>query len=112
MKYYYNLYVSDSIREKKLNILSRIEKNELILGKFLVVLTQNEKNHLEFFDSALVTQKMVEKDKLFVVGLADGYGGAVKIVEKIVNEVLQATGGTDIRNYLLKEQMEYEKRNG
>ena len=112
MKYYYNLYVSDSIREKKLNILSRIEKNEWIFGKFLVVLTQNEKNHLEFFDSALVTQKMVEKEKLFVVGLADGYGGAVKIVEKIVNDVLQATGGTDIRNYLLNEQMEYEKRNG
>ena len=112
MKYYYNLYASDSIREKKLHILSRIEKNEFVLGKFLVVLTQNEKNHLEFFDSALVTQKMVEKDKLFVIGLADGYGGAVKIVESIVNEVLQATGGTDIRNYLLEQQMEYEKRNG
>ena len=112
MKYYYNLYASDSVRAKKLQILSRIENEEFVIGKYLVVLTQNEKNHLEFYDSAFVTQRMVEKDKLFVVGLADGYGGAVKIVENIVNEVLQATGGTDIRNYLLTQQMEYEKRNG
>ena len=66
-----------------------------------------EKNSQSF-----VTQRMVEKDKLFVVGLSDGYGAAVKIVEVILNEVLQVTGGTDIRNYLLKQQMEYEKRNG
>lgn len=112
MKYYYNMYVSESIREKKQQILSRIEKDEFVVGKYLIVLTQNEKNHLEFFDSAFVTQRMVEKDKLFVVGLSDGYGAAVKIVEVILNEVLQVTGGTDIRNYLLKQQMEYEKRNG
>lgn len=112
MKYYYNMYVSGSIREKKQQILSRIEKDEFVVGKYLIVLTQNEKNHLEFFDSAFVTQRMVEKDKLFVVGLSDGYGAAVKIVEAILNEVLQVTGGTDIRNYLLKQQMEYEKRNG
>ena len=112
MKYYYNMYVSESIREKKQQILSRIEKDEFVVGKYLIVLTQNEKNHLEFFDSAFVTQRMVEKDKLFVVGLSDGYGAAVKIVEAILKEVLQVTGGTDIRNYLLKQQMEYEKRNG
>ena len=49
---------------------------------------------------------------VFVIGLADGYGGAVQIVERIVNEVLQMTGGTDIRNYLLTQQKEFETRNG
>jgi hypothetical protein len=51
-------------------------------------------------------------DDMFVVGIADGYGGAVKLVEKIVNEVLTVTGGTNIRGYLLEQQMEYEQRNG
>ena len=112
MKYYYNMYSSDTIREKKLSILSKIENGQTVMNKYLIVLTKNEKNHLEFFDSALVTQKMVEKEQLFVIGLADGYGGAVQIVEKIVNEVLQMTGGTDIRNYLLTQQKEFETRNG
>ena len=111
MKLYYNLYTNDSIREKKLQILSRIDKGEIVIGKFLVVLAKNEKNHLEFYDSAFVAQKVVEKEDLFVIGLADGYGGAVKIVETIVNEVLLMTGGTNIRAYLLEQQMEFEKRN-
>ena len=110
MKYYYNLYTNDSVRENKLKILSRIERGEFVIGKYLIVLTQNEKNHLEFFDSAFVSQKVVDQEELFVVGLADGYGGAVKLVEKIVNEVLLMTGGTNIRQYLLEQQKEYEKR--
>lgn len=111
MKYYYNLYTNDSVREKKLQILSRIEKGEFVVGKYLVVLTENENNHLEFFDSAYVSQKVFKKEHLFVVGLADGYSGAVKIVETIVNEVLQMTGGTNIRRYILEQQLEYENRN-
>lgn len=112
MKYYYNLYTSESLREKKLQILSRINRGEFVINKYLIVLTQNEKNHLEFYDSAFVSQKVVEKEELFVIGLADGYGGAVKIVETIVNEVLRMTGGTNIRAYLLEQQLEFEKRNG
>ena len=112
MKLYYNLYASDSIREKKLKILSQIDDGKFVLNKYLLVLTKNEKNHLEFFDSAYVSQKMIDKEEMFVVGIADSYGGAVSLVEKIVNEVLTVTGGTDIRNYLLEQQREYEKRNG
>lgn len=112
MKYYYNLYASESLRDKKLQILSRIDRGEFVINKYLIVLTQNENNHLEFYDSAFVSQKVVEKEELFVVGLADSYGGAVKIVEIIVNEVLRMTGGTNIRKYLLEQQSEFEKRNG
>lgn len=112
MKLYYNLYTNNSIREKKLKILSQIDEGKFVLNKYLLVLTKNEKNHLEFFDSAYVSQKMIEKEDLFVVGVADSYGGAVSLVEEIVKEVLTVTGGTDIRNYLLNQQMEYEKRNG
>ena len=112
MKLYYNLYANDSIRKDKLKILSQIDDGKFVLNKYLLILSKNEKNHLEFFDSAYVSQKMLEKEDIFVVGLADSYGGAVSLVEKIVNEVLTVTGGTNIRGYLLNQQMEYEKRNG
>lgn len=112
MKCYYNLYTNESIREKKLQILKQIVEGKFVVNKYLVVLTQNEQNHLEFFDSAFVSGKIIDKEELFVIGLADGYGGAVKIVEIILNEVLKVTGGTDIRNYLLAQQREYDQRNG
>ena len=112
MKLYYNLYANDSIRENKLKILSQIDDGKFVLNKYLLVLTKNEKNHLEFFDSAYVSQKMIGKEDLFVVGIADSYGGAVSLVQKILDEVLRVTGGTNIRNYLLEQQIEYEKRNG
>lgn len=109
MRYYHNLYVSENLVSKKIHILSQIEKERILVNKYLIVLSQNEKNHLEFFDSVMLIQKMMEKESLFVVGIADGYSGALKIVENITQEVYDKTNGTDIRTYILDKQREYEE---
>lgn len=109
MRYYHNLYVSENLVSKKIHILSQIEKERILVNKYLIVLSQNEKNHLEFFDSVMLIQKMIEKESLFVVGIADGYRGALKIVENITQEVYDKTNGTDIRMYILDKQREYEE---
>ena len=35
MKYYYNLYANDTIRENKMRILSKIDRGEIVFGKYL-----------------------------------------------------------------------------
>ena len=111
MKQYHALYISDSIREKRLQILKKIKYNKFQRDKFLIVLTKNEKNHLEFFDAMMLLQKTIVKEDLFLVGLADGYSGALELVQKITEEVYAETGGVDIRGYLLKKQQEFEESN-
>ena len=104
MKYYHDLYLSKSLLFKKDEIIKKLENNQWQLSKFLLVLAQNEKNHLEFFDSVLLTQNLMPKDDLFVIGIADSYVGAVDMVQQITEEVYASTGNTDIRNYLLSKE--------
>lgn len=104
MKYYHDLYLSDSLISKKEDIIEKLEKNQWQFSKFLIVLSQSENNHLEFFDSVLLTQNLMPKEELFVIGIADSYIGAVDLVQKITEEVYEKTEGTNIRNYLLKKE--------
>ena len=111
MKYYYALYMDDKLLPKKKQILRKLEKREWQFEKYLIVLTQNERNHLEFYNSVLLTQKGMEQENLFVVGIASGYEEALELVSKITQEVYDETKETDIRNYILKKQQEYEEGN-
>ena len=110
MEYYYDMYVSDELKDKKNEILQKIKNNQAQLNKYIIVLSKNEKNHLEFYDATLLLQNIFEKDSLFLVGIADGYSGCTKLIEKITQEVLEQSGGTDIRGYLMKKQKDFEER--
>lgn len=110
MKYYHRLYVSDGLREKKEEIIYKLEHDKFQLHKYVIVLAQSEKNHLEFYDAALLLQKIYKKETLFVVGIADGYDEALLLVKQITQEVYDKTKGADIRTYLRKQQREFEKR--
>lgn len=109
MKYYYALYVSSELALRKTEILHKIERKEWQLEKYLIVLTKNEKNHLEVFNSVLLLQEAISGEDLFVIGIAEGHRGALELVRQITEEVYSETKGTDIRNYLLEKQREYEE---
>ena len=109
MKYYHNLYVSNELLGKEKEIINKIENDQWQLAKFIVALTKNEKNHLEFFDSVLLIQNAIPKEDLFVIGLAAGYQGALEMIEEITKEVYETTNTVDIRGVLLSRQKEYEE---
>lgn len=111
MKYYHALYMSEELIQKKAEIIEKIEKDKWQMEKYLIVLAKNESNHLEYFNSALLLQKSIFKDELFVVGITNSEMGAMEFVEKITQEVYDETKGTDIRNYILKKQKEFEEGN-
>ena len=109
MKYYHNLYLSEGFHDKKEIIIEKLERRQIQLNKYLVVLTKSDANHLEFIDSVLLKQNVFPQEELFLIGIADGYDGALEMVEKITQEVYDRTKGTDIRSYLLETQSEYEE---
>ena len=110
MKYYFDMYIDEELKGKIGEILQKIENNQVQLNKYVIVLSKNEKNNLEFYDVALLRQNIYEKDSLFLVGIGEGYSGSLKLIEKITQEVLNESGGTDIRGYLLRKQKDFEER--
>ncbi len=111
MKFYFKLYVDEESRDVLLKVKKELERNKLQWGTYLIVLTQNEANHLEIFHSILLKQKVIKKQNLFVVGIANSYSKALELVEKLTGEVYDETGGTNIRQYILEKQKEYEEGN-
>lgn len=111
MKYYHALYMSDTLIKQKAEIIEKLEKDKWQAEKYLVVLAKNKNNHLEYFNSVLLLQKSICKDDLFVVGISNGELAAMELVEKITQEVYDETKGTDIRNYILQKQKEFEEGN-
>lgn len=110
MKYYHNLYLSEGLTERKKEIIYKLEHDKLQWNKYVIVLAANEENHLEFYNSALLLQWKHRKKELFVVGIADGFEESLFLVEKIVQNIYDETGGADIRAYLLKKQREFEEK--
>ena len=109
MKYYYALYMDEYAKENQADIIRKIENDKWQMNIYLVVLTKGEKNHMEVFHSVLLIQKVLSKDDLFVVGIANGYFDALELVEKITQEVYDETGDVDIRNYILQKQRKHEE---
>lgn len=106
MRYYRHIYLAEGLEKKKDKIIKKLENNKFQVSIHLIVLPQNEKNHLEIINSVLLLQPDFPKEDYFVVGISKSYDDALELVEKITEEVYHETKGTDIRSYILKKEQE------
>lgn len=102
LTYHPRLYLGDSINEKKLDkIQKKLEKKPLFSGVFLVTVSRNTSDQLDIFDAKQLVQSYYKKHPLQVVGIAGSYDEAVELVERLVQECLQARGDCALKEYLL-----------
>ena len=104
MKFYKHLYVSEDIGKKKEKIIRNMKPGKYPLTTYLLVLTEEGENQLEFYSASLLRQGMLYEEDIFVVGLASGYEDAVYLVEEITREVYEKTGDVDIRSYIRDQE--------
>lgn len=109
MKLYCDLYISECWKNKKEKLIKRIRKNRLLPHMYVISLASGSQNNIEFYSGILLRQHIFNSSSLFIIGIADGYDECLAITEMIADEVYHATGGADIRGYILDRQMKYEK---
>lgn len=100
MEWYKKLYTGESIQDKSEKIKWNINHNAGQIQIYIISLASNPKNLLDIIPAWEVMQKGYPKKNLFIVGLAKGWGEAVEVVERIVLEVYENTGGFRVREYL------------
>ena len=99
--YHRNLYISDDISPSKLDkIKKKLEKKPLLCNVYLIAFASNPNDQLDIFQARQLVQKYYVKYPVSVVGIASDYDAAVGLVEKIVQECLQARGDCALREYL------------
>lgn len=104
MRYFKELYISEELKGREAEVVEHLEKKEFQFRIYLIALPENEKNQLEIYHSGMLNQEWYRNKDVFVVGLAKGYLQAIELVRKIAEETLEATGGADIRQYILNRQ--------
>ena len=109
VKIYCDLCVSECWQEKKEKIIKKLRQNRLQPQVYVIALSQGEQNHLEFFSSMLLKQRVYRDSGLFVVGIAAGYDEAVSLVKDITEQVYKETGDADVRQFITLRQEEFEK---
>ena len=100
MEYYRNLYVGEQIARRCQKIKEKLNKGGTVWNTYLIVLPESSHNQLEFFDSILLKQDWFKEKDYLVVGMAAGYGEALKVTERIVDDVYKKTNSADIRDVL------------
>lgn len=109
---YCDLYVSSGLKSKKNQVILELMERKSQNYSYVVTLAQNEQNHLEFFPASILLQKYYNEERLFVVGLAESYQAAQYLIARIVQDVINQTGGTDIRGYIIACQNAFEESRG
>lgn len=102
MRFYRYLYVSELMKGKQDKIVERLKKQDYPLTVYLIVLSEDGENQLEFFRTSLLKQEIFRGEELFVVGIAAGYDDALYLVERITEDAYRETKDADIRSYLLE----------
>lgn len=109
MTFYCDLYIAADLEQKKQKIIQKLKINAVQPSIYIITLAQGIQNHLEFYSSLLLKQHYYEDTPLFVVGIARGYDGALCLAEHIIREIYEKTEDTDIRNFIVKRQKQYEE---
>ena len=96
------LYFGEGMKDaKKDKIKKMLIKKPLFANVYVLVLSRNASDQLEFFDSKQLAQRFYDNYSLEVVGIAKDYSDALKLVEQITQECLDARGDCCIKEYLI-----------
>ena len=97
MKWYRNLYVSDSIGDKANRIKWKINHNAGTISVYVIAFASNSQNLLDIIPA-------LELMQMKIIGLAKGYEDALELVRTIIDETYQNTGDVDVWKYLKEER--------
>lgn len=106
MKWYKNLYLGEGVETKAREIINKIKKNKPTIDVYVIALASNPENQLDVIPSWELLQKGYPKDRLRIIGLAQGKKEALQLVTDLVDEVYQKTGDVKILPYLKEEWRE------
>jgi len=102
LQFHPTLYLGESISESKLDkIKKRLQKQPLFSNAYLLTVSQNHSDQLDIFAAKQLVQSYYKKYPVYVIGIASDYNEAVELVEKIVQQCLQARGDCALKEFLL-----------
>lgn len=108
MKFYRYLYVGDTVKNP--NKIKRRLKHHAGVQVFVISLAPGSEQ-LEIFHGGYLKQRYYRHHPPVIVGIASDHGEALKLVQQMVQECVEETGGCDLKGYL-KQRVRQRARKG
>lgn len=101
MKWYDDLFLGEKAAKKAAKMKWKISHNVGMISAYVITFASNMDNLMDIIPSRELLQKGYPKKEMIIIGLADGYEEALQVVQQIIQETYDYTGGTDVKSYLL-----------
>ena len=100
---YKNLYVGNCLQKNKDRVIRKMKKGKVVLRLFCVTLPLGSDGRLEIYPYYELQQTWMKSQNPIVIGIAKDRQDAFLLVQGIIGEVYQKTGGFDVDGYLKLE---------
>ena len=100
MKWYADLYVSDSCRAQKESIRNDIEQGLYSHKLFLITLAVNQRDLLEIRRASSLSRESLRRDLPMIIGAAGSKEDAIQLSCRIVEECYRSRKDVNVREYL------------
>ncbi len=101
MEWYRDLYLGESVRDKKDQIMQDVEGKRYRGNMCLITLAVNPDNELEILPVRELRYDYHVRNCPLVVGIAGDRKEALKLIQKIAGDVYRSTGDVAIREFFL-----------
>lgn len=102
MRFHKELYIGDSIRNIR-KVKWKLKHHAGQLGIFVITLSESDGgDQLEIYHCAFLQQRYYKKYPPCIVGIAGGYEEAIGLLQQMISDVYQKTGGYQLKEFFLK----------
>lgn len=99
MEFYRDLYLTENLKKKKYRMMWKLKTGSGMVDVYVITIAANGRDLLDIMNSSIALQPVVHNRLPLVVGMASGYDGALRLVQKIIEDVHRDTGTYDVRSY-------------
>lgn len=93
------LYIGDKIKKKKDKVVENINRSETTFGIYCIAFASHPDNLFDIMNANELLFPHYKRSEVRIVGLAKGQEEAHELVQSMLMEVYQRTGGFDVRTY-------------
>lgn len=104
LTWYEPLYLDGHLRKREKSLRKRLNEGRVDVGHYLITLSSNPADNLDIISTSFLVQPALYDRLPMVVGLASSKKEAMRLVLRITDDCLSATGGADLRAFLLAKQ--------
>ncbi|MEE1114261.1 MAG: hypothetical protein UHN88_04215 [Eubacterium sp.] len=102
-------YLSGNAEKEIRKIRRAVDKRSWYPGLYLITIAASDRDMLDIISARYLLEKSVADRLPVIVGAAFGRGEAMDLITRMAEDTFRATGGCDIRSFLMRQNRTEEE---